>query len=50
MPRGISRRWPPPISTAFLIDDEFDDDLDRHVAAIRESLADFRNLQDGSRP
>jgi hypothetical protein len=35
---------------AFLLDDEFDDFLDRHVAAIRESLADFRNLQDGSRP
>jgi hypothetical protein len=29
---------------AFLIDDEFDDFLDRHVAAIRESLADFRNF------
>jgi hypothetical protein len=29
---------------AFLIDDEFDDFLDRHVAAIRESLADFRNV------
>jgi hypothetical protein len=28
---------------AFLIDDEFDDSLDRHVSAIRESLADFRN-------
>jgi hypothetical protein len=29
---------------AILIDDEFDDFLDRHVFAIRESLADFRNL------
>jgi hypothetical protein len=29
---------------AFLLDDEFDDFLDRHVAAICESLADFRNL------
>ncbi len=29
---------------AFLIDDEFDDFLDRHVAGIRESLNDFRNL------
>jgi hypothetical protein len=29
---------------AFLLDDELDDFLDRHVAAIRESLADFRNL------
>jgi hypothetical protein len=28
---------------AFLLDDEFDDFLDRHVATIRESLADFRN-------
>jgi hypothetical protein len=29
---------------ALLIDDEFDDFLDSHIAAIRESLADFRNL------
>ena len=29
---------------AFLIDDEFDDFLDSHVAEIRESLADFRNF------
>ena len=28
---------------AFLIDDGFDECLDRHVAAIRDSLADFRN-------
>jgi hypothetical protein len=28
---------------ALLIDDEFDDSLDRHVAAIYESLTDFRN-------
>jgi hypothetical protein len=28
---------------ALLIDDELDDYLDRHVAAIRESLTDFRN-------
>jgi hypothetical protein len=28
---------------AFLIDDEFDETLDRHVAAIFESLSDFRN-------
>jgi len=27
-----------------LIDDEFDDFLDQHVFALRESLADFRNL------
>ena len=35
---------------AFLLDDEFDDFLDRHIAAIRESLADFREFQDGGRP
>jgi hypothetical protein len=29
---------------ALLIDDEFDDDLDRQIFAIRETLADFRNL------
>jgi hypothetical protein len=29
---------------AFLIDDEFDDFLDRHELALRESLAEFRNL------
>jgi hypothetical protein len=38
----------PPLNPAeidpFLIADEFDDDLDRHLAAIRESLADSRNL------
>jgi hypothetical protein len=28
---------------AFLIDDEFDDALDRQFFAIRESLADYRN-------
>jgi hypothetical protein len=28
---------------ALLLDDEADDFLDRHVAAIRESLANFRN-------
>jgi hypothetical protein len=27
----------------FLIDDEFEDSLDRHLFEIRESLADFRN-------
>jgi hypothetical protein len=32
------------VPDAFLLDDEFDDFLDRHVATIRESLADFRNL------
>ena len=28
---------------AFLIDDDFDDALDRQIFSIRESLADFRN-------
>jgi hypothetical protein len=28
---------------AFLIDDEFEDSLDRQLFEIRESLADFRN-------
>jgi hypothetical protein len=27
-----------------LVDEEFDDFLDREIFAIRESLADFRNL------
>ena len=29
---------------ACLLDDEFDDSLDRHVATIRESLADPRDF------
>ena len=29
---------------AFLVDDEFDDGIDRELFALRESLADFRNL------
>jgi hypothetical protein len=29
---------------ALLIDDDFDDTLDRQIAGLRESLADFRNL------
>ena len=29
---------------AYLIDDEFDDFLDRQLFAIRETLADFRNF------
>jgi hypothetical protein len=29
---------------AFLIDDEFDECLDRQIAAYRDSLADFRNI------
>jgi hypothetical protein len=28
---------------AFILDDEFDDSLDRHLFDIREVLADFRN-------
>jgi hypothetical protein len=28
---------------AFLVEDEFDDALDREIASLRESLADFRN-------
>jgi hypothetical protein len=31
------------ILDAFIFDDEFDDFLDQHVLAIRESLADFHN-------
>ena len=46
--RNDATRHQPPLAPAdldrLLIDDEFDDDLDRHVAAIRESLADSRNL------
>ena len=38
----------PPMDTDeladLLLDDEADDFLDHHVAAIRESLADFRNF------
>jgi hypothetical protein len=29
---------------SFFLDDQFDEFLDRHVAAIRETLADFRNF------
>jgi len=46
-PTAATRHQPPMDAAdpdAFLIDDEFDDYLDRHVLAIRESLADFRNL------
>ena len=48
-PRAAATRHQPPVEAAldpdaFLIDDEFDDYLDRHVLAIRESLADFRNV------
>jgi hypothetical protein len=40
---------PPPIDAALLdamlLDDETDDFLDHHVAAIRESLTDFRDTE-----
>jgi hypothetical protein len=29
---------------AYMVDDEFDDVLDRELFAIRETLADFRNV------
>jgi hypothetical protein len=29
---------------AFLLDDEFDDFLDRQIASLREAPADFRNV------
>ena len=46
----ISSAKPQPSKNVFdaddwFIDDEFDDFLDLQVAAIRESLADFRNFQ-----
>jgi hypothetical protein len=45
--RPAASRHQPPMDAdaldAFLIDDGFDECLDRHVAAIRDSLADFRN-------
>ncbi len=46
-PRTAATRHQPPMAAeidALLIDDEFDDFLDRQVFAIRESLADFRNV------
>jgi hypothetical protein len=46
--RTAAKRPHPPAHAAdldaFLIDDEFDDFLDSHIAAIRESLADSRTL------
>jgi hypothetical protein len=46
--RTAAARKQPPLDAAeidaLFIDDEFDDFLDRHVAALRESLADFRHL------
>ena len=46
--RTAAKRPQPPMDAAeidaLLLDDEADDFLDRHLAAIRESLADFRNL------
>ena len=47
-PRSAANRPRPPMDAAeidaLLIDDDFDDFLDTHVAAIRESLADFRDF------
>jgi hypothetical protein len=46
--RTATTRHQPPLdaheSDALLLDDEDDEVLDRHLAAIRESLADFRNV------
>jgi hypothetical protein len=46
--RTDTPRHQPPMDAAaldaFLLDDEFDDFLDRHVAAIRETLTDFHNF------
>ena len=46
--RPATPRHQPPMDDdaldAFLLDDEFDDFLDRQIASLRESLADFRNL------
>ncbi len=46
--RTATPRHRPPMDAdaldVFLPDDEFDDFLDRHIAALRESLADFRNI------
>jgi hypothetical protein len=48
-PRTAATRHQPPAEAAadidaLLLDDEGDDFLDRHVAAIRESHADYRSL------
>jgi hypothetical protein len=46
--RTAAPRHQPPTDAAapdaFLLDDEFDDFLDRQIASLRESPADFRNL------
>jgi hypothetical protein len=46
--RTAATRHRPPIGPAdldaFLVDDDFDDLLDREIDAIRESLADFRTF------
>jgi hypothetical protein len=46
--RNAAKKPQPPMHTAeldaLLLDDEADDFVDRHVTAIRESLADFRRL------
>jgi hypothetical protein len=43
---GISSRTPLDVTDfdAFLFEDEFDDELDREIFAIRETLADFRQF------
>ena len=45
--RSAANRPQPPMDAAeidaLLIDDDFDDALDRQIAALRESMADFRN-------
>jgi hypothetical protein len=46
--RHAATSFKPPMDAdkldALLIDDEFDDFLDRQLAEIRETLADFRSL------
>jgi hypothetical protein len=46
--RTAAAKPQPPLAAleldALLLDDQFDDDLDRQLDAIRESLADFRSL------
>jgi hypothetical protein len=42
-PQPARRNATPQAPDAWPIDDEFDDFLDRHVAAIRDSLADFHH-------
>jgi hypothetical protein len=46
--RAATPRRRPPMEAAaldaFLLDDEFDDVLDRQIASLREAPADFRNF------